>query len=267
MRYILAWFFCISALFELSAQQTQQNQPQNTTVSGSNLNAPATENKLLIDTLNAARSHQEFRDLYFKQHEADFVRLVKEGQNPRTLFIGCSDSRVIPELILFSRPGELFVIRTAGNFVPPYRFQNVDGVAATIQYAVDVLNIRHIIVCGHTHCGAIEGLFKDLPPSLDVLQNWLKLGEKAKRMTLLAAKPSTPKSELYNTAGEVSVIVQLENLMTFPFVKKRVEEGKLELHGWYFDIESAAVSYYNTEQYRFLPLLKDQSSVHVSYVD
>lgn len=209
---------------------------------------------LLEEILNLARGHKEFKELYFKQHEADFVRLVKEGQSPKILFIGCSDSRVVPDLILSTRPGDLFVIRTAGNFVTPYRFQTVDGVAATIQYAIEVLNIPHIVVCGHSHCGAIKGLFQELPSNLDILQQWLKLGEQAKRMTLMTAKPSTPKEELYATAEEISVIFQLEHLMTYPFVRKKIDEGKLELHGWYFKIETGEVLYYNTEQYRFLPL-------------
>src|SRR4029077_8948471 len=101
---------------------------------------------LLNEALNLARGHKEFQDLYFKQHEDEFVRLVKEGQSPQTLFIGCSDSRVVPDLILNTRPGDLFVIRTAGNFVTSYNSEAIDGVAATLQYAVEVLNVRHIIV-------------------------------------------------------------------------------------------------------------------------
>jgi carbonic anhydrase len=217
---------------------------------------PTTGQETLLDeTLNFAKGHQEFRDLYFKQNENNFVRLVKEGQSPQTLFIGCSDSRVVPDLILNSRPGDLFVIRTAGNFVPPYNWQSTDGVAASLQYAVEVLNVRHIVVCGHSHCGAIKGLFQELDPNkLDILQRWLKLGEKAKRMTLLTAKSTTPKEDLYATAEEVSVIFQLENLLTYPFVKKKINEGNLELHGWYFKIESGELWYYNLEQYRFVPL-------------
>lgn len=243
MLYLI---FSLSILFGVSAQQNMAAKT-----------SPASQQTQLLDeALRFAQGHQEFKDLFFKQHEAEFIRLVKEGQNPQILFIGCSDSRVVPDIILNARPGDLFVIRTAGNFVAPYLFQSIDGVAATIQYAVEVLNVRHIIVCGHTHCGAIKGLFEDLPEKLDILQRWLKLGEKAKQMTLLTAKSSTPKEELYTTAGEISVIIQLEHLMTFPFIKNRVKEENLELHGWYFKIETGEIWYYNTEQYRFIRLIE-----------
>src|ERR1700744_3787122 len=109
------------------------------------------------------QGHDEFKRLTFALHEKEFVNLVKNGQNPRILFISCSDSRVVPEIILNAQPGDLFVIRTAGNFIPVYTSQiPADGVSATIQYAVDVLGVREIIVCGHSHCGAIKGLFEPL---------------------------------------------------------------------------------------------------------
>lgn len=254
MAHILFYFvLSFNMVWGLYAQQppsTSESLPQE-------VNQPS----LLDKTLNLARGHQEFKELYFKQHEEEFIRLVKEGQSPKTLFIGCSDSRVVPDLILNTRPGDLFVIRTAGNFVTPYQFQFIDGVAATLQYAVEFLNVGHIIVCGHSHCGAIQGLFQELPEKLDMLKRWLKLGEKAKEMTLMTATPSTPKETLYSTAEEISVILQLEHLMTFPFVKKRVDEGKLELHGWYFKIETGELWYYNAEQYRFLPLIERKDSL------
>lgn len=209
----------------------------------------------LNETLNFAQKHQKFRDLHFRQHEAEFARLIKEGQNPKILFIGCSDSRVVPELILKARPGDIFVIRTAGNFVPPFVSQAVDGVAASIQYAVEVLNIPHIIVCGHSHCGAIRGLFQDLDPNqLGEVKRWIKLGEEAKRMTLANAKPGISQEDIYKITEEVNVLTQLENLMTFSFIKKAVDDGRVALHGWYFDIELGQIFYYDTEKNRFIPL-------------
>lgn len=219
---------------------------------------PLNDQTLLDQILNFAKGHQEFKDLYFKQHEAEFVRLVEQGQNPQILFISCSDSRVVPDLILNTRPGDLFVIRNAGNFVPPINFPAAGGVAATIQYAVEVLNVRHIIVCGHSHCGAIQGLFQDLDSQrFDILKKWLTLGEEAKQMALLATKLTNHlKEDIYSVTEKISVIYQLEHLMSYPFVKKRVLDGKLELHGWYFKIETGQLWYYNGEQYRFLPLIK-----------
>lgn len=219
------------------------------------LQAQNGDQALLDQSLNLAKGHQEFKELHFKQHEAEFVRLVKEGQSPQTLFIGCSDSRVVPDLILNTRPGDLFVVRTAGNFVPPADSQGPDGVGATIQYAVEVLNIPHIVVCGHSHCGAIKGLFQQLDPTkLGILVKWLQFGEQAKKMTLSVTKPTTPEEEKYALAEKLSVIYQLEHLMSYPFIKKRVDEGKLELHGWYFKIETAELWYYNTNEYKFMSL-------------
>lgn len=243
MRFLVYLALVLCMALKIDAQQEPVKTP-----------VLSDQPELLNHILKVAQGHHEFRELELKQHEEEFVRLVNEGQSPKVLFIGCSDSRVVPNLILKTRPGDLFVIRNAGNFVPPYRFQSVDGIAASIQYAIEVLNIPHIIVCGHSDCGAIQGLFKDLPDNLEIVRQWLKLGEKAKAMTIAASKPNTPKEELYTTAEEISVIIQLENLMTYPFIKKKVEEGKVFLHGWYFKIQAGQLFYYNAEKYRFFPL-------------
>lgn len=219
------------------------------------LSSQQSDRDLMDIMMKLARGHDQFRRLNFKQDEEEFARLVVEGQSPQILFIGCSDSRVVPNLILSTRPGDLFVLRTAGNFVTPYQFQSVDGVAASIQYSVEVLNIPHIIVCGHSSCGAIQGLFKDLPDNLQILKNWLKLGDRTKQLTLAGTSSNTPPEELYAIAERVSVVIQLENLMTYPFVKKRVEEGKLKIHGWYFKIEEGDLYYFNNQKYQFDPLV------------
>ncbi len=208
----------------------------------------------LNDILDFAQRHQEFKDLYFRQNEENFATLVRKGQSPKILFIGCSDSRVTPDLILNARPGELFVIRTAGNFVPSYSPGMTDGVAASIQFAVEKLNVRHIVICGHSHCGAIEGLFQPLnPDQFGLVAKWLRWGEEAKQIVLKLANASTPKEKLYTLTEEISVIYQLEHLMTYPFIKESVQQGKIELHGWYFHIESGSLYYYDFKDYRFKP--------------
>ncbi len=206
-------------------------------------------------TLNYAKGHQEFKDLYFKQHEKEFIRLVNEGQNPNALFIGCSDSRIVPDLILGTKPGDLFVIRTAGNFVPTYEEDEDNGVSATIQYAIEVLKIKHIIVCGHSHCGAIQGLYKDLN-NLNILKRWLKWGESAKKIALLTSKSDILKEELYAITEQLSVIYQLDHLMSYPFIKSAVKKGDLQLHGWYYEIESGTITYYDPDLYQFIRLQK-----------
>lgn len=203
--------------------------------------------------LEYARGHQDFKNLFFKEHEKEFVRLVEEGQTPKTLFIGCSDSRVIPELISSANPGDLFVIRTAGNFVP-YHDPAIqwDGVAATIQYAVDVLGVTDIIVCGHSHCGAIEGLFKEI--KLETLARWLRFGHEAKRMTQLALGDQVSNDTRYKVAQRISVVYQLDHLLTYPYIKEKVRSQKVYLHGWHFTIENGSIEYYDPETYKFLPL-------------
>lgn len=200
--------------------------------------------------------HGLFKESFYKQHEEEFFRLVKEGQSPEFLFIGCSDSRVIPELITQSNPGKLFVIRTAGNFVPFYTPDNQDGVSATIQFGVEALNIKHIIVCGHSHCGAIQALVEPQRQSkLGLVSNWLKLGQEAKQFVSNRWKEKELTEEFKREVEQTSVVRQLRHLHSFPFIKKRVEEKRLELHGWYFKIETGEILYYNMEEDKFLPLL------------
>lgn len=215
-------------------------------------------------TLDYAQRHAEFRNVVFKEREEEFVRLIKQGQSPKTLFIGCSDSRVLPELILSMKPGDLFVIRTAGNFVPSDEPQIDDGVSATIQYAVEYLQVKDIIVCGHSHCGAIAGLFTEkLPPQLDILGRWLRFGEEAKKVTLASLKEKTSEEQRNGLAERISVLYQLEHLLSFPYIRKQVEEKKLSLHGWHFTIERGTLEYYDGQRQQFLPLL-EKSSLHPS---
>lgn len=250
--FLMSCFLAFHLILGLNAQMSTSSQT---------LPKLSAQETLLDDTLRFARNHQDFKDLYFRQNETEFVRLIHEGQNPKILFIGCSDSRVVPELILNSQPGDIFVVRTAGNFVPPFVPQSADGVSATIQYAIEVLKIPHVIVCGHSHCGAIKGLFQDLDPGkLGLIRGWIKLGESAKQLTLQIAKPSTSQEDIYRTTEEINVLVQLEHLFSFPFIKSAIEKGELILHGWYFDIESGNLFYYNTEKNQFVPLIEKISN-------
>ncbi len=206
--------------------------------------------------LTYAKGHQEFKDLYFKQNEKEFVRLIKEGQAPKALFIGCSDSRVVPDLILGSNPGDLFVIRTAGNFVPTYDTEiSWDGVAASIEYAVEVLGVKDVIVCGHSHCGAVKGLFQNLDgPQFFLLKKWLRFGQEAKQTALQFHDKEGKEAECCVVAEQVSVLYQLKHLMTYPFIKKKVQDGAVQLHAWYYTIEKGTITYYNEQENAFVPL-------------
>ncbi len=202
-----------------------------------------------------AQGNKLFRS-YFKKNKESLLKLVRSGQNPKALFIGCSDSRVIPDLMVQSAPGDLFVIRNVGNFVPPYKpDEDFHATASGIEYAVSVLKVQEIIICGHTHCGACKCLYEKLDDdSLVHTKKWLELGEAAKTSAILSLGINAPKEELLRLTEKLSVIKQIENILTYPNVKKRFENGDLHIHGWYYDIETGNIDYYNAEKYEFLPL-------------
>ena len=202
-----------------------------------------------------AQGNKLFRT-YFKKNRESLLNLVERGQAPKALFIGCSDSRVIPDLMVQSNPGDLFVIRNVGNFVPPYRpDEDFHATASGIEYAVSVLKVQEIIICGHTHCGACKALYQTIEdPSLVHTKKWLELGESAKTSAVLSLGANAPKEDLLRLTEKLSVIKQIENLLTYPLVKKRFEKGDLSIHGWYYDIETGYIEYYNADSYEFLPL-------------
>ena len=202
-----------------------------------------------------AQGNELFRT-YFKKNKESLLELVTSGQSPKALFIGCSDSRVIPDLMIQADPGDLFVLRNVGNLVPPYKPDaDFHATASGIEYAVSVLKVQEIIICGHTHCGACNALFQTLEdPSLIHTKKWLELGESAKASAILTLGANAPKEELLRLTEKLSVIKQIENILTYPYVKKRFEEGSLSIHGWYYDIETGKIEYYNADSYEFLPL-------------
>ncbi|NPA59404.1 MAG: carbonic anhydrase [Epsilonproteobacteria bacterium] len=202
-----------------------------------------------------AQGNELFRS-YFKKNKESLLNLVKSGQSPKALFIGCSDSRVIPDLIVQSDPGDLFVIRNVGNFVPQYKpDEDFHATATGIEYAVSILEVQEIIICGHTHCGACKCLYEDInDPSLIHTKKWLELGESAKTSAILSLGVNAPKEELLRLTEKLSIIKQIENILTYPVVKKRFEDGSLAIHGWYYDMETGTIDYYNAENYEFLPL-------------
>ncbi|HGZ70545.1 MAG TPA: carbonic anhydrase [Nitratifractor sp.] len=202
--------------------------------------------------------YQEFKDVEIKNYKELFQDLVEHGQKPKALFIGCSDSRVVPTLITNTLPGELFVIRNIGNFVAPFKPDSeFHATAAAIEYATDVLEVENVIVCGHSDCGAIGALFKDIKKSETNIHTikWLSLGEPAKEY-VLEHMPDGTLSDIRHYTEKVSVVLQLKNLLTYPSVKKRVEEKKLFLHGWHYNLASGKILYYSKKEGMFIPLEK-----------
>lgn len=202
------------------------------------------------------QGHKEFRKLNFPLHENEFVRMTKEGQNPKILFIGCSDSRVVPDLILNTKPGDLFVIRTAGNFVPPYvATELADSVTGTLQFAIESLGIKEIIVCGHSHCGAIAGLFDpSLEEKLPLVNQILRFGQEAKKAVLQNGGDKMSVEERNVFTEQISILFQIEHLLSFPFIKERVEKQELFLHGWYYQIETGRIWAYDSNKQQFFAL-------------
>ncbi|MRJ03217.1 MAG: carbonic anhydrase [Epsilonproteobacteria bacterium] len=202
------------------------------------------------------QGYKRFREYRLGDHEELFLDLARKGQSPKTLFIGCSDSRVVPNLITDAAPGDLFIFRDIGNFVPPFQpDDDYHAAAAAIEYAVSVLQVRDIIVCGHSHCGACESLYKELPEdeSLIHTRRWLQLGQKAKEAALQKVG-SGDRELLLRTTEKISVLFQLENLLTYPEVRRKVEAQELFLHGWYLKIESGQLLYFDESEGEFLPL-------------
>jgi len=206
---------------------------------------------------NIIKGSQIFTQKTFKKHEDTFIKLVNEGQSPRVLFIGCSDSRVLPNLITNTGPGDLFVVRNIGNFVAPYNpDEDFHSTAAAIEYAVSVLEVKNIIVCGHSHCGAITALYKEPIKDKEFMhvQTWLKLGMPAKALVEEKAADDS-MADKYTMTEELSVLFQLENLMSYPAVKRKVEAGELYLNGWHYNIESGEILAYDDEKEAFIPLM------------
>jgi carbonic anhydrase len=202
------------------------------------------------------KGHIAFQNISFYKNKERFKLLAEEGQNPKALFVGCSDSRVMPAMITGSKPGDLFIIRNIGNFVAPVSPDNdYHATAAAIEYAVSILEVSDIIVCGHSQCGAIEALYKDIKETPDNTHTikWLELGAEAKKVASLAYKKDGTEKMLRYTE-EISVVYQLDNLLTYPAVKRRVEEGTLFLHGWHYNMENGEIAYYDDEGYEFKPL-------------
>ncbi len=203
-----------------------------------------------------AEGNALFQRAYFKKHEDDLLSLVENGQHPKALFIGCSDSRVIPDLMVQTKPGDLFVIRNVGNFVPPYKpDEDFHATASGIEYAVSVLKVSEIIICGHSHCGACKALYEPISdPSLIHTKKWLQLGEKAKSMALLTHGKDGDKEALLRVTEKLSIVSQIDNLLTYPYIKKRLDDETIYIHGWYYNIENGSIEYYDPEHYEFKPL-------------
>jgi carbonic anhydrase len=196
----------------------------------------------------------EFQEQYFASNRELFEQLATNGQRPETLFITCCDSRVVPNLITSAAPGELFILRNIGNIVPNVARGVIGGVAAAIEFAVEVLEVDNVIVCGHTACGAIDAILDpDRFQHLGYVSRWLRESSTIPR--LIEERYGHLEGEERKTAAvEENVLLQLENLRSFDFVARRLDDGRLKMNGWVFRIATGDVFDYDPVSGQFMKL-------------
>ena len=201
----------------------------------------------------------QFQSDIFGSKQRLFERLT-HGQSPLALFITCSDSRIDPSLMTQSEPGDLFIMRNAGNIVPPYG-SVAGGEAATIEYAVTVLKVKEIIICGHSLCGAMDGLLhSEQLEGLNAVKSWLLHAESTHRIIKENYSHITEDNARLTATVEENVLVQLENLRTHPSVAAATARGDLKLHGWTYKFETGQVFEYDAQQGQFLPIGETSSA-------
>ena len=204
-----------------------------------------------------SEGYRAFIETRLPLERSRYERLAATGQRPNVMVIGCCDSRVSPEVIFDSHPGEIFVVRNVANLVPPYNPTGLThGVSAALEFAIQILKVGHIVVMGHSHCGGIRAFVehRDRPNKGDFIDNWMSL--------------ITPAADGIGTAGEsgdadylgrlerASVVATLDNLMTFPDIRERVSAGELTLLGAYFDVGSGGLELHDANTGAFAPVVE-----------
>jgi carbonic anhydrase len=207
----------------------------------------------------------DFRHNSLQAYREKFSTLAHE-QNPDTLFIACCDSRVVPNTFASSDPGDLFVVRNIGNLIPPCQHDEPEGdesnssVAAAIEFSISQLNVSDVVICGHSDCGAMRAFLEpDLTNDMPAVTRWLRHGIPAYERFL--KEPATTLSPL-NHLSQVNVIQQIEHMKTYALVKERMSQQKIRLHGWWFDLATADVHYFNPESHRFV-LIDNAEAEHL----
>jgi carbonic anhydrase len=199
---------------------------------------------------------KKFHCKVFPSRRAKFEQLA-HGQKPSTLFITCSDSRIVPEMLTQTEPGELFVLRNAGNLVPPYD-SAFSGEAATIEYAVKALEVQEIVVCGHSHCGAITGVLRpELVGDLPAVEKWLVHAQKLREEIFDQPMAADGGDDALTKAIKANVLVQLRHLRAYPVIADAEAEGKLSLNGWFYRFETGDVSMFDSTTNQYASVMND----------
>lgn len=198
-----------------------------------------------------------FRATYYEQRPEPLRKLVDSGQQPEVLVIACSDSRVDPAILTNAEPGDLFVVRNVANLVPPYVADGTSrGTSAAIEFAVRDLGVKHVIVLGHSRCGGISALldgYGENDEGEGYIAPWVRIAAPA-RDEVLRRWPDASREFKQRACERAGVRTSLTNLMTFPFIRQRVEEGRLSLYGWYYDLENGELMQYDPDKDRFYDL-------------
>lgn len=197
----------------------------------------------------------DFRKNILPGYREAFARLALD-QAPDSLFVACSDSRVVPNLFASSNPGDLFVLRNVGNLIPQCNTAGIceqdRSAGAAVEFAVKVLKVKDIIICGHSDCGAMQALLKEAPSEqASNLQAWLEHGKGALEK-FRQGRALDPKLKPYDQLSQLNVLEQMDHVKKFPWVQERINQGDLTIHGWWFDIRHADVYAYEAQDNRFL---------------
>lgn len=214
------------------------------------------ENKMSATDKLLAGYHR-FREGYYQENQEQLFKLAKEGQFPKIAIVSCSDSRVDPSVILDCEPGDLFVIRNVANLVPPCEDdESYHGTSAALEFAVTGLEVESIIVLGHTQCGGIKSLIdnadnKDKKVNKSFITKWMKQLEEV-RDEIIADETLVDQKSRYSCCEKKGIQHSLDNLMTFPWIKERVEAGTLKLHGWRYDLYSSELCALNEKEQSFI---------------
>ena len=207
-----------------------------------------------MPTSKLISGYRRFREKFDSDHEV-FEKLAEEGQNPKVLWIGCSDSRVVPELITGADPGELFDVRNIANVVPPAA-SVACATGAAVEYAVIHLKVSHIVVCGHTECGGIKAL--ESPPQPEIqphIASWLELARPAREKVL---DSDVPESDRYLETIKTNILMQRENLRSYPCVSDSERAGDLSIHAWLYDLHTGKILAFDDNSGRWSPVAEQQ---------
>ena len=196
-----------------------------------------------MPTQSLIDGYRRFREKYRSDHQV-FDRLAEDGQDPKVMWIGCSDSRVVPELITGADPGELFDLRNIANVVPPAT-SAACATGAAVEYAVIHLGVDHIVVCGHTECGGIAALAIEPDPDAQPhITSWLDLARPAREKVLAT---DIAEDEIYLETIKTNVLMQFDNLRTYPCVATGERDGTLTIHGWLYDLHTSTIRAFDPE--------------------